>query len=183
MMAENGGDMRAGRMIAAATLWLAACAPAPKVAAPAMADFSAEAIAGDPTSPPPGPASACWGRDTLPAVIETETVSRQVAPERRDAQGRVTQPATYASESRQRMVRDRATVWIRTPCRDAITPGTVAILQRALRARGYYLGPLDGELTAETLTAIRRYQADGGLDTPVLSLKAAQSLGLIATPL
>ena len=43
--------------------------------------------------------------------------------------------------------------------------------------------PLDGELTAETLTAIRRYQADGGLDTPVLSLKAAQSLGLIATPL
>ena len=80
------------------------------------------------------------------------------------------------------MVRDRREVWIRTPCYDQLTPDTILTLQRALRARGYYLGALDGTLSAGTLTAIRRWQADHGLDTKVLSLKAAQMLGLVIAP-
>jgi hypothetical protein len=32
------------------------------------------------------------------------------------------------------------------------------------------------------MTAVRRFQEDHGLDTKVLSLKAAQMLGLVLTP-
>ena len=89
-------------------------------------------------------------------------------------------PEDSSSTSKQRMVHDRAEVYIRTPCYDQLTPDTIATLQRALKARGYYQLPLSGELDPATMTAIRRYQADHGLDTPVLSLKAAEALGLVA---
>lgn len=162
--------MRA-KTLSAVLVLLAACGPQVPVSAPRELDLAAEAIRGEASRPPPGPAEACWGRDTIPAVIETETVTRQVSPD------------TYRSESRQRMLRDTETVWVRTPCYDQLTPDTIATLQRALRARGYYLGALDGALTPETMTAMRRFQAEHGLDTKILSLRAAQMLGLVATPL
>ncbi len=181
-----GGLMQAktltARASAAAILCLlAACGPAIPVAAPEALDFSAEALPGDAARPPAQPPGACWGHDTLPAVIETETVTHLVSPAGVDAKGAAT-PATYRSESHQRMVRDTAEVWIRTPCYDQLTPDTILTLQRALLARGYYLGALDGVLNPGAMTAIRRFQADHGLDTGVLSLKAAQVLGLVTTP-
>lgn len=167
--------MRA-RTISALLALLAACGAQVPVSAPETLDLSAEAIPGAASRQPAAPPGACWGRDTIPAVIETETVTRLVTP------ATATAPATYRSESRQKMVRDTQTVWIRTPCYDMLTPDTILTLQRALRARGYYLGALDGVLAPETMTAIRRFQADHGLDTKVLSLKAAQMLGLVLTP-
>jgi hypothetical protein len=155
---------------------LVGCGPQVPVSAPETLELTAEAIPGDAARQPEGPAGACWGRDTIPAVIETETVTRLVAP------ATATSPATYRSESHQKMVRDTKTVWIRTPCYDQLTPDTILTLQRALRARGYYLGPLEGMLSPETMTAVRRFQEDHGLDTKVLSLKAAQMLGLVLTP-
>ena len=111
-------------------------------------------------------------------MIETETRTVQDQPELRDAAGKVTRPASYNSYARQRIVQDRREVYIRTPCYNQLTPDTILTLQRALKARGYYRQPLTGELDAATMAAIRQYQADHGLDTPVLSLKAALALGL-----
>ena len=164
----------------AAVLCLAACGNPIPVAAPAPEDLAAEAIPRVANDPPQTPSGACWGQDTIPAMIETVTETVLDQPELRDKDGKVTRPASYSSTARQRMVHDREEVYIRTPCYDQLTPDTIATLQRALKARGYYLLPLTGELDPATMTAVRRYQADHGLDTPVLSLKAAETLGLVA---
>ena len=161
----------------ALALCLGACGNA--VAAPAPEDLAGEAILRGAGGPPTKPEGACWGHDTIPAVIETETRTVQDQPELRDAAGKVTRPASYNSYARQRIVQDRREVYIRTPCYNQLTPDTILTLQRALKARGYYRQPLTGELDAGTMAAIRQYQADHGLDTAVLSLKAALSLGLV----
>lgn len=163
--------MQAKYLTAGAILVLTACGPTIRVTAPDSADLAGEAVPGDAAHPPETPAGSCWGRDTLPAVIETRTETRQLPD------------GSWRSESHQRIVQDRRQVWIRTPCYDTLTPDTILVLQRALRARGYYLGPDDRTLSPETMTALRRWQADHGLDTRVLSLKAAQTLGLVPTPL
>lgn len=165
----------------AASLWLAACGNPIPVDAPEPENLTGEAVARTSNLPPSDPIGACWGHDTIPAVIETVTETVQDQPELRDKTGAVIRPASYRSVSRQRMVHDRERAWIRTPCYDQLTPDTIITLQRALRARGYFLAELSGELDTETLEAIRRYQADHGLDTRVLSLKAAQALGLVTT--
>ena len=59
----------------------------------------------------------------------------------------------------------------------------VASLQRALKARGFYLQPLTGVLDAHTSEAVRRFQADRGLDSLRLSLAAARELGIVSTDL
>jgi peptidoglycan hydrolase-like protein with peptidoglycan-binding domain len=64
-----------------------------------------------------------------------------------------------------------------------MTPDILASLQRALAVRGLYTGPINGQADAATSAAVQRYQAETGLDSPVLSLASARSLGLIATPL
>jgi hypothetical protein len=163
-----------------AALSLGACGNPIPVAAPAPEDLSGEAIPSSASGPPATPRGACWGHDTIPAMIETVTETVLDKPEMRDATGKVTRPASYSSTARQRMVHDREEAYIRTPCYNQLTPDTIVTLQRALKARGYYLQPLTGELDPITMTAIRRYQADHGLDTPVLSLKAAETLGLVA---
>jgi hypothetical protein len=163
-----------------AALSLGACGNPIPVAAPAPEDLAAEAISRDMGGPPSTPKDACWAHDTIPAMIETVTETVLDQPELRDKDGKLIRPASYSSTAKQRMVHDRQEVYIRTPCYNQLTPDTIATLQRALKARGYYLQPLTGELDPTTMTAIRRYQADHGLDTPVLSLKAAETLGLVA---
>jgi hypothetical protein len=112
-------------------------------------------------------------------VIETVTETVLSKPELRDATGKVIRPASYDSFAHQRMLHDRETVWLQTTCPADLTPDTIATLQRALKARGYFTAPLTGVMDAPTLVAVRRYQADHGLDTPVLTLQAARTLGLV----
>jgi peptidoglycan hydrolase-like protein with peptidoglycan-binding domain len=49
------------------------------------------------------------------------------------------------------------------PAGGLLNPSEIAQLQRALAARGYYGGAVDGRVGPGTTTAIRRYQADAGL--------------------
>ncbi|MGL6209244.1 MAG: peptidoglycan-binding domain-containing protein, partial [Paracoccaceae bacterium] len=118
-----------------------------------------------------------------PAIIETVTEQEVVTPEQRDGAGQIVVPATFRSTTKQRMVQDRQEVWFRTPCADELTVDVVATLQRALKARGLYDQPLTGVIDAETAEAIRRFQAERGLDSPQLSLAAARELGVISTAL
>jgi hypothetical protein len=160
-------------------LALAACVGAPVPDAPSRADFSAELIVTRDAAPPKGPAGACWQADIKPAVIETVTEQILVEPERLSEDGtRI--PAIYSSETSQRIVEDRGTVWFRAPCAHEMTVDFVATLQRALKARGFYLLPLTGVLDAPTRDAIRRYQRARGLDSDHLSLAGARDLGLLA---
>jgi hypothetical protein len=112
-------------------------------------------------------------------VTEQVLVSEEV----RDASGAVIQPATFRTRTQQRMVQDREEIWFRAPCPDLQTVQFIASLQRALKARGLYVLPITGEMNPETAEAVRRFQAERGLDSPVLSLAAARELGLAATSL
>lgn len=161
-------------------LGLGGCVPSqPHVTAPELNPaFDAEIRLSQPSPTDP----RCWHRQTRPALFETKTEQVMVSPETRDAKGAVLRPATFRSESFQRELRPRQTIWFRVPCeRDIARADTfTASLQRALKARGLYGGAITGEMNDETAHASRRYQLANGLDSPVLSHAAAQALGLIA---
>lgn len=167
---------------AVAALLLAACAPRPPMpATPQQANLAAEIVRTRDDSQPTGPDGACWAKDSSPAVIETVTEQVQIAPEQRADDGTLIAPATYRTNTATRMVRDRETVWFRAPCPIDMTPDFIASLQRALKARGYYLAPLTGIADATTTDALRRFQTERGLDSRQLSLAAARDLGLVTT--
>lgn len=163
-------------------LGLGACQTVPPPQGQAM-DLRADLMPRGTESPPEAPTGTCWVPDTLPAVIDTVTEQILVEPERRDDAGSVIRPAVFRTETRQQIVSDRRDVWVRTPCPDDQTPAFIASLQRALKARGFYLEPVTGVMDGATSAAIRRFQAQIGLDSPVLTLETARMLGIAAADL
>lgn len=162
---------------------LAGCQPGTQ--APSTANLAADVIR--PPSPfdplPKGGPGECWAADVTPAVFETVTEQVLVTEAQRDDVGNVIVPPVYSSEAHQRVVKEREAVHFRTPCPDQMTVAFVATLQRALKARGYYMAPVSGTMDAETAEAIRRFQEPLGLDSPTLSLRAARALGIVTTDL
>lgn len=162
-------------------LALAACMPTS-----AQDAFADPLVAGDAAvavlrgqGPPNADPAACYGRTTTPAVIETVTEQVMVQPPQISTDGRVREPAIFVTETHQRIVTERRELWFEVPC--ALAAGErdfIASLQRALAARGLYAGPITGELNRRTRQAIRAYQAPQDLDSDILSLAAAQQLGL-----
>lgn len=133
---------------------------------------------------PPGAApGSCWGKDVTPAVIETVTEKILLQPAEILADGTVLSEPVYKLETRQAIVKERRELWFETPCADQLTPGFIATLQRALKARGHYHGTETGTMDSRTRRAIRLYQKPQGLDSGILSLAAARKLGLVAVVL
>jgi len=165
-----------------AALTLAGCqqtsSGAPKRPPPKslLSEISAKAPAPD--------SKNCYAQINTPAQVETVTDQVQVVPEQRDPKtGAITQPAIYREMSAQRMIEAGKPRYFRAMCSSDLTPGFVAMVQRALAARGLYHGRADGKLDPATGRAITAYQGPRGLDSPTLSLRAAQELGLyIYTP-
>ncbi len=116
-------------------------------------------------------------------VIETVSEQVLVSPERRGDDGRVIAPAAFHSETRQKIVQEREEIWFRTPCQTEMTVEFIASLQRALKARGLYVMPLTGQMDMPTRAALRRFQAERGLESDRLSLAAARELGLVTADL
>ncbi len=163
-------------------LALGGCQPV-GVDAPSQAALATELVRLRGVGPPPSPDGECWTKSTTPAIIETVTEQEMVSEEIRDETGALVQPASFRTRTHQRMVRDREEVWFRAPCPADQSVQFVASLQRALKARGLYLAAVSGEMDTSTAEAVRRFQAERGLDSPVLSLAAARELGLSATRL
>jgi len=131
-------------------------------------------------APPWAPPGTCWGKDVTPAVVETVTEQVLVRPAELAADGAVLRPASYRTETRQAIVRERREDWFESPCAARQDPEFIASLQRALAARALYRGPVSGQMDRPTEDAVRRYQAERGLDSGVLSLASARELGLVA---
>jgi hypothetical protein len=106
-----------------------------------------------------------------------ETVTEQVIIEE-DAANPV-----YQTETKQQIVTPRQDTWFETPCDEAMTPDFNASVQRALKARGHYRGPITGRMDGRTRAAIRAYQKPQGLDSGMLSLAAARQMGLMQVDL
>lgn len=156
---------------------LAACGdPAAGPGAPAVARQTQEA-------PPGAPPGTCWGKHVSPAVIETVTEHVVLKPAEVQPDGTVLRPATYKTETVQKIVQERKETWFETPCAQDLTPEFLSSLQRALAVRGHYKGQVTGEMDARTRAAVRRYQKPQGLDSGILSLAAARRLGLAVVDL
>jgi peptidoglycan hydrolase-like protein with peptidoglycan-binding domain len=56
-------------------------------------------------------------------------------------------------------------------------------VQRALAARGYQPGPIDGQLGKQTVSAMQKFQADNGLPQGQPSVEAVKLLGVPLIPL
>jgi hypothetical protein len=129
--------------------------------------------------PPNANPSACYGRQSTPAVIETVTEQVMLQPPQIATDGTLREPAIFVTETHQRIVRERRDLWFEVPCALEIGDADfIASLQRALIARGLYAGPVTGEMNRRTARAVRAFQAPQGLDSELLSLVAAQQLGL-----
>jgi hypothetical protein len=135
------------------------------------------------TRPPAEGDARCWHEWVQPAVFESVTEQVLVQPPSFDAEGRMIAPAVFRSVTQQREVRPRRQVWYRIPCPAELIEGPAvftASLQRALKARGFYGGEVNGLADAATREAVLRFQRRFGLESDVLSYSAAQALGLIA---
>ncbi len=132
-------------------------------------------------APPWARPGECYNRITAPALIETITRNILVRPPRYDRDGTLKQPAAWRTETSQTILRERQSGWIRIPCRKDMVEDFTASLQRALRVRGLYRGPINGAYDTRTQRAVRRFQQKAlGLDSTILSLDAARKLGLVA---
>ena len=134
---------------------------------------------GDRTGPPDTPEGACWQSDDTPAAFETVTEQVLVQPETLGADGKMTRPAVYATQSRQAEVGTRKTIWFQIPCPEVMTEDFTASMQRALKARGLFTAPLTGRIDKPTRAAILDYQSRHGLMSSHLTLATARHLGLI----
>ncbi|KFE36918.1 peptidoglycan-binding domain-containing protein [Thioclava atlantica] len=187
-MADRGVRLfgTAGLVLAAA-LALAGCQPEPargtppQGARPAPERTLARVLV---KTPPAQGTQGCYAELKAPATVETVTQQVQVVPEQRDPKtGEVTQPAIYREVDAQRIVEAGSARYFPAICSSDLTPAFVAMVQRALGARGLYSGAADGKLDPATGRAIAAYQKPRGLDSPTLSVRAAQELGLyIWTP-
>ncbi|WP_415182254.1 peptidoglycan-binding domain-containing protein [Phaeovulum sp.] len=81
-----------------------------------------------------------------------------------------------------RLTEPRAERWFRTPCPKEMTQDLIATLQRALKVRGAYHGPVSGVMDTRTSAAVRAWQTPRGLNSAILSWRAAQELGLLPWP-
>lgn len=146
-------------------------------------DPAAMGLVGSMRDTPAGaPAGTCWGKIVTPALIETVTEQVLVQEAGLNLDGSTATPAIYSTETRQRIVTERAVTWFETPCPADMTTDVVATLQRALAVRQFYDGPASGQIDAATNLAVGRYQAANGLQSRVLSLDTARALGVLATP-
>lgn len=122
---------------------------------------------------PREPSGHCWSHVVTPALIETVTEQLR---DSRPGSG----PASYRTVTRQAIIRERAAAWFPIPCPNQIDADYFASIQRALQARHKYRGPINGVMDQATADAIRALQKPLGLDSQVLSLSAAEDLGLVA---
>lgn len=125
-------------------------------------------------------AGNCYGRDVTPAVIETVTEHVMVQPAQVTSDGEVTSPAVFRTITRQAILRERREVVFETVCPQVLTHEFVASLQRALRTRGTYTGPINGILDTPTQKAIQAYQRQEGYDSSLLDIRTARDFGLVA---
>ena len=125
----------------------------------------------------------CFARATTPAIIETVTEQVMVQPAIVRSDGSVQTPAAFRTVTRQQILRERREIEFETPCDPILTPQFNASVQRALLARGYYRGTINGALDGRTRAAIERFQTDqGDVHTGTLTLRTARTLGLVALP-
>lgn len=150
-----------------------------------LAGFSALPVNAQNTGLPPNARlGACHIRYTAPALIETVTEQVIVQPEKRGidvqtGQPIIISPATYRTETIQKIIRDRHEDWVEIVCVKDLTVVFIQTLQRALAARRYYRGPITGVMDEATKRAVRKIQKNRGINTSEVTQELAENYGLV----
>ena len=111
----------------------------------------------------------------IPAVYKNITVTKLVQPAEVK---RVTIPEKYSSITKRQMVSPSKVVWKKVVCQSHMGLSTVEGVQRALKAKGLYNGPIDGIYGRLTKEAVKAYQKQNGLAVGGLTHETMKSLGV-----
>lgn len=87
-------------------------------------------------------------------------------------------PAVYRDVTKREMVEPSRVVWKRVVCQSSITNATITKLQKALKEKGYYKGPIDGIVGPLTRNAVKAYQRDNKLPVGGITYQVLKSLGI-----
>ena len=160
---------------------LAGCQPATEVVSPTGPANAIDRL--DLGEIETGTDGRCFARMDQPTQTSIVEEMELVIPETRDANGAVTAPPVFRTFARPQTVATGEGRRFETLCPPQYTHERVATLQRALRVRGTYAGPIHGTLDTATGNAIRQFQAPSGVQSNLLGIETARLLGVIATPI
>jgi len=110
-----------------------------------------------------------------PAEYKTVRTQRMVSPAQEE---RIPIPAEYQTVTSQVLVSEGTAEWKSILCETNTTPGVVLEIQRALLAKGYNPGKIDGVLGRDTADAISAFQKANGLATGGLTMDTLDKLGV-----
>ena len=112
---------------------------------------------------------------TTPAKYTTVRIKKLITPA---SERRIPIPATYKTVTKTRKIADGYAKWVPIVCKSNMTRPTIQRVQQALKAAGYYHGPIDGVWGEASRSAVRAYQKAKGLPVAGLSVATMESLGL-----
>ena len=110
-----------------------------------------------------------------PAVYKTIEKRVLIAPETPEYK---VIPAKYQTITRTKTIEPAKMEWRRILCETNVTPSVIMSIQKALNAKGYEAGPVDGRFGRKTLRAVEKYQRDNNLPVSGLSYDTIESLGV-----
>ncbi len=116
-----------------------------------------------------------------PALYKTIEKRILVEPERPEYK---VVPAQFETITSSHIVEAERLEWRRILCQTNVTESTIASIQRALAAKGYKSGPIDGQLGSQTMSALNAYQVRNGLASRGITYETLGHLGVpLATSL
>lgn len=123
---------------------------------------------------------ACFARTAPPT--QTRVIAEQVlvTPGIRGDDGQFTSPPVFRNQTRPVTEAIGEGTRFETLCPPEYTQERVATLQRALKARLAYNGPITGILDGPTRNAIQSFQAPRGFNSPLIARSIAETLGIVS---
>lgn len=104
---------------------------------------------------------------TSKVLVSPETTTEEVIP------------AQYKEVTEKKLVsKGTYTGWTEILCAAKTSDATVKAVQRALRAKGYNVGPIDGVMGVRTQTILKKYQQEFNLPIGNLNIQTLESLGI-----
>lgn len=122
----------------------------------------------------------CFARTAPPTrtrIIEEQVL---VTPGVRGEDGTFTSPPIFRNQTRPVTEPIGEGTRFETLCPPEYTPERVATLQRALKARLAYNGPITSVLDAGTRAAIQAFQTPQGFDSPLIQRGIAETMGIVS---
>ncbi|WP_372741780.1 peptidoglycan-binding protein [Neptunomonas sp.] len=111
----------------------------------------------------------------VPAEYKTVKVRKLTKPAQQHA---IAIPAEFNTVEKRVKISDAYLEWRSILCETNTKPSLISDLQRALKAKGYNPGSIDGILGKGTMAAVNAYQKANGMASGQLTMNTLKSLGV-----